>query len=404
MTSKILAKFQKWSLKDNVKKLFGKLQRSFSSDKTGRAGSGSNHSSSSSHTSSTPSHTSPSTHSNHTTTPAAYSPPSSSSPQTSGNPQNNSYTPQTNNYTPASSASPAASSPPAATNSYPAPSSNPMPLPPEPDPIEDAFDTQNNTDIDNWLKDLEETDKRTQGYSNPSPQPVSYTIPKPVAAPQTTHQTPATHPTPTVQSNPNPHPTQKATVSPMKKTMQPTPLAMIGAKGLAPQPGGATQPGAAPKPTVQKSPSGGVLGSAPPPATQPQPQPTQPQPNPGGASLYSKLPKTVDKKTEFQKYPYFYPNMTGSEADNALNAQPTGTFIIRFSSQPNHLAVSYVLNEQGAINRVLIGYDNDHVWMADEPEKYNTLGDLVQAYRNVLLIAYSPSSKPNQHYRGIPNL
>jgi hypothetical protein len=68
--------------------------------------------------------------------------------------------------------------------------------------------------------------------------------------------------------------------------------------------------------------------------------------------------------------------------------------------------VSYVLNTEGGINRVLIGYDENHVWMADEPEKYNTLEELVQAYRTVLLHPYSPqnnSNDPSQHYRGIPN-
>jgi len=102
---------------------------------------------------------------------------------------------------------------------------------------------------------------------------------------------------------------------------------------------------------------------------------------PIAASTYQAIPKVVDPKT-FLKYPYFNGKMSGNEADQALIDQPVGTFVMRYSSQPGYLAVSYMAED--GVTRSLIGYDHTGFWLDDEPEKFPTLDALVDSINHVL--------------------
>jgi len=132
------------------------------------------------------------------------------------------------------------------------------------------------------------------------------------------------------------------------------------------------------------------------------------------ASKYGTIPKAAPADLDFSKYDFFHGKISGSDVNTLLAGKPIGTFLARYSSQPSHLAVSYVLDASGAIQSVLVGYDSSGIWMADgDPElvKYPALLPLIKDYDNVLqqsLAIVKPSSlvavKDSFHYSKIPPL
>jgi len=133
-------------------------------------------------------------------------------------------------------------------------------------------------------------------------------------------------------------------------------------------------------------------------------------------NLYVVMPKNKDKTDTQKKYyvanfekscPYFYGKLTSQEAEAMLKGKPEGTFVLRYSSQSGHIAISYVL-PNGAIDRGLIGYDTAKFWMADDPnEHFEVLQDLVQsrnAFLTIPLSRDSPTTKKEEpmNYGVIP--
>jgi len=78
--------------------------------------------------------------------------------------------------------------------------------------------------------------------------------------------------------------------------------------------------------------------------------------------------------------------MSGAEADAALANAQAGTFLIRPSSQPQHLAVSYVDN--GEVQKALISYNVQATkfWMAVDPDgaSFDSLDKLVASLDQIL--------------------
>eukprot|EP01119_Soliformovum_irregulare_P020935 TRINITY_DN6855_c0_g1_i2.p1 TRINITY_DN6855_c0_g1~~TRINITY_DN6855_c0_g1_i2.p1 ORF type:complete len:450 (+),score=152.56 TRINITY_DN6855_c0_g1_i2:274-1623(+) len=134
--------------------------------------------------------------------------------------------------------------------------------------------------------------------------------------------------------------------------------------------------------------------------TVPKKKTTAPNPN------YAIIPQNLSfNKDSFLLLPYFYANMNGGEASAILQGKAAGTFVIRYSSQPDHLAVSYVLDDLN-IQNVLIGYDGSGIWMVDAeiPRKYPSLEELVQDYNQALRNPLSKGGKGDKdHYAKIPN-
>jgi small GTP-binding protein len=108
---------------------------------------------------------------------------------------------------------------------------------------------------------------------------------------------------------------------------------------------------------------------------------------------YGKIPKLEQNNAPtFYHYPWFHAHMSSSEADTILSNSPPGTFLIRPSSQPEHLAVTYV-GDNRQLNKALIAYDKEgkNFWMAAEenPLRYPTLGRLVESLGSILRIPYT---------------
>jgi len=115
--------------------------------------------------------------------------------------------------------------------------------------------------------------------------------------------------------------------------------------------------------------------------------------SPTAPSTYGKIPKIQQSQgPSFHHYPWFHANMSGSEADSILSTSPPGTFLIRPSSQPGNLAVTYVGDNRN-LNKALISYDKEgkNFWMSAEenPLKYPTLGRLVESLNSILRIPYT---------------
>lgn len=110
---------------------------------------------------------------------------------------------------------------------------------------------------------------------------------------------------------------------------------------------------------------------------------------------YGKIPEIVKQAhqpqgpPDFTIYPWFHPTMSGPEADRILGGAQPGTFLIRPSSQPEHLAVSYV---DGGVQKALIAFDKagKNYWMAENPAvKYPSLDKLVASLNRSLMIPYT---------------
>jgi hypothetical protein len=67
---------------------------------------------------------------------------------------------------------------------------------------------------------------------------------------------------------------------------------------------------------------------------------------------YSSMLTTAFDST-LPEEPWFYGDLSGEEAEKLLTGKKTGTFLIRFSSQPSYFAGSYV-DAQGKVGKCLI--------------------------------------------------
>jgi GTPase KRas protein len=87
----------------------------------------------------------------------------------------------------------------------------------------------------------------------------------------------------------------------------------------------------------------------------------------------SELEKNKKSSIFSKKYPWFYDDLTSTEADNILSNAKPGTFLVRFSSQPKHLAISFVSKD--GVQKALVSFDERGFWINQQPEyTFSTLG------------------------------
>ncbi len=55
----------------------------------------------------------------------------------------------------------------------------------------------------------------------------------------------------------------------------------------------------------------------------------------------------IPLQTDLCRQAWFHGELSSSEAEEILSGHPSGTFLFRFSSQPNCLSISYVARNQG---------------------------------------------------------
>jgi len=107
---------------------------------------------------------------------------------------------------------------------------------------------------------------------------------------------------------------------------------------------------------------------------------------------YNGIPAMFSKVRGYQDAPYYYETMGGPEADNIMMQAKIGTFLVRKSSQPGFLAVTYVDAER-KVQKALITIDkNGYCLTGDEEMGFHpSLDDLVKALDYILKFPYIKS-------------
>ncbi|PRP81722.1 hypothetical protein PROFUN_10822 [Planoprotostelium fungivorum] len=86
---------------------------------------------------------------------------------------------------------------------------------------------------------------------------------------------------------------------------------------------------------------------------------------------------------------WFFGEMDANEADNLLRGQPSGTYVIRFSSQKGYLAGSYV-DPEGQVAKCLICTSPQYYLMDDKSKafRFDTMGELMKHWSSMFQKPY----------------
>lgn len=89
------------------------------------------------------------------------------------------------------------------------------------------------------------------------------------------------------------------------------------------------------------------------------------------------------------KLPWFYGEINGEEAQELLNGKDKGTFLLRFSSQPQSFTISYVNHTNEITKAVVVKNKNGTFSLRGEQRFFKSIEDLVTAHSH-LFIHYLP--------------
>jgi hypothetical protein len=87
------------------------------------------------------------------------------------------------------------------------------------------------------------------------------------------------------------------------------------------------------------------------------------------------------------KMSWFHGDLSGEEAQEVLEGQPAGTFLVRFSSQPGCFAVCYVGADLQVTKVIITQTANGFMFSSDGPQ-WPHLENLIKAHENILRKPY----------------
>jgi hypothetical protein len=98
--------------------------------------------------------------------------------------------------------------------------------------------------------------------------------------------------------------------------------------------------------------------------------------------LYSQVRALVIVASDLSR-PWFFGDVTTEQAKQLLTGQPTGTFLIRYSSKGSEgsLAASFV-GKNGKVLKALITRSNGGYQVENRGRKFKVVDELIQYYQN----------------------
>ena len=91
--------------------------------------------------------------------------------------------------------------------------------------------------------------------------------------------------------------------------------------------------------------------------------------------------------SKIPKMPWFFGDLSGEEAQEALEGQPAGTFLVRFSSQPGCFAVCYVGADM-QITKVIVTQNTNGFQFSSNGQAWPHLENLIKAHEHILKKPY----------------